>query len=480
MVEIDLAAQTTNNGKIKSLKRGLLKAWNGITVEPVLVLFTLPFYMSALAIQNLSLEKACRVNLNLNTSICDAIAQRNQSGFTEADEIATQKIVAAASVWKNVIAGVFPAILLPLFGSWSDRNKIRSVLVVMPIIGEIVTNIGFILCTFFYYELPMEVNTVIEVLPTAVTGGFNMVSLGIFICISTNSSAEDRIFRMGIVQTLFNICVTVGNAVSGVMYALIGFYGVFSLSLVMYTLGALYGYYATEDGVTDDLKSLTKWELVTDIVSVKKTVSSFKFIKKSSSNSESLQVGATLFSEVLTIGPVVGQGAVLYLYTRLLFNWDEIDFSIFNGYFSVAHLVGNFGSIVVFSKWLKFDDAMLGVISTVSKIAGGIAYVFAITPLSFYLCTLFDAVNGAAVVATRAIASKLVSENDLGKVISLFGIVGSLAGLIYGPLYSAVYEATIDVFPAAIYMVGVGLSIPAVLIFVWLYIRRDVRLPKDS
>ncbi|KAK5648561.1 hypothetical protein RI129_003453 [Pyrocoelia pectoralis] len=303
MVEVHLE-RSINNWKIISLlKRGLLKVWNGITVEPLLVFFTLPFYMSSLAIQNLSLEKACRVNLNLSTSICDAIAQRNRSGFNETEEIMAQKIVAAASVWKNVIAGVFPAVLLPLFGSWSDRNKIRSVLVIMPIIGEVISNIGFLLCTYFFYELPMEVNTVIEVLPTAITGGANMVYLGVFIFVSTTSSPENRIFRMGIVQTLFNICVTVGNAISGVMYTSIGFYGVFSLSLVMYVLGALYVYYISNDGRSD----LTKWELVKDVVNVKKTVSSFKFIKKPSSNAETRQIGAVLFLDVLVIGPLIGK-----------------------------------------------------------------------------------------------------------------------------------------------------------------------------
>ncbi|XP_031352581.1 uncharacterized protein LOC116180821 isoform X2 [Photinus pyralis] len=418
----------------------LCKIWKGITVEPVLILFMLPFHMSALTIQNLSLEKSCRVNLNMSDSVCDAIHQRDRSGYNDDDEVAVQKVVAAAYVWKFVVYGVFPAILLPFLGSWSDRNKTRKILLLLPIIGELITNIAFIFCTYYFYELPMEVNTLVEVLPTAITGGSNMLFLGVFTHVSAISSSEDRTFRIGIVHTLFCICVTIGSALSGVIYKGIGFYGVFSLSLVLYALAGLYAYYKVKEEAPIEKKTRTKYELMKDIVNIKKTLSTFHFLIQPNRGIQRKQIFVIVLLAIFVLGPFAGEGALLYLYTRLKFNWNEIDCSIYFGYTSVAHLTGNFAAILIFSKWLKFDDAVLGAISSVSKICGGIVFMLAEKSFVFYIGALIEAFNGTSFVASRSIITKLVEEKDL----------------------------------------GITLTIPAILLYLWLYSKRNERFVEED
>ncbi|KAK5648559.1 hypothetical protein RI129_003451 [Pyrocoelia pectoralis] len=303
---VNTYGENANNLSRKFL-RGLCKIWKGITVEPVLLCFVLPFHMSTLAMQNLSLEKSCRVNLQLNVSICDAIEARNHSGYHESDEVIVQKVVASASIWKNVVYSVFPAFLLPFFGSWSDRNKTRKVLMLMPIIGEMITNIAFILCTYFFYELPMEVNTIVEVLPTAVTGGLNMLLVGAFTYVSSITAIEDLTVRIGIIHVLVGVFAACGDALSGVMYKLIGFYGVFSLSFVLYTLAGLYTFYKVNETVRAGDKFLTKCELVKDIVNCKKAFEPFKFLLKPTRTIQTKQICVILFLAMLVVGPFKGK-----------------------------------------------------------------------------------------------------------------------------------------------------------------------------
>lgn len=52
-----------------------------------------------------------------------------------------------------------------------------------------------------------------------------------------------------------------------------------------------------------------------------------------------------------------------------------------------------------------------------------------------------------------------------GKVNSLFGVCEALMPLVYGPMYSAVYAATMDTMPGAFFLLGGVLTMPAVLIF---------------
>lgn len=73
--------------------------------------------------------------------------------------------------------------------------------------------------------------------------------------------------------------------------------------------------------------------------------------------------------------------------------------------------------------------------------------------------------NGTSFIAMRSIASKLVPPEELGKVMSLFGVCEALMPLVYGPMYSAVYRATMESMPGAFLLLGGGLTLPAVVIF---------------
>lgn len=54
-----------------------------ITVEPILACYIMPSVLAGLATQNLNLEKACRVNLNYTSEICDALTRRDTANYTE-------------------------------------------------------------------------------------------------------------------------------------------------------------------------------------------------------------------------------------------------------------------------------------------------------------------------------------------------------------------------------------------------------------
>lgn len=118
-----------------------------------------------------------------------------------------------------------------------------------------------------------------------------------------------------------------------------------------------------------------------------------------------------------------------------------------------------------FSKFLKLDDALLGMISSLSKVASCFVYAFAPTPSIFYLGAIVEMLNGTSFIAMRSIMSKLVPSEELGKINSLFGVSEALMPLVYGPMYSFVYRSTIKILPGAFFLLGGFLTLPAVFIF---------------
>ncbi|KAK7872175.1 hypothetical protein R5R35_001737 [Gryllus longicercus] len=161
--------------------------------------------------------------------------------------------------------------------------------------------------------------------------------------------------------------------------------------------------------------------------------------------------------------------AVMYLFTRYRFNWNEVDFSIFSTYSMITNLLGTMVSVGVFSHMLKIDDALIGVMSCMSKILSCFVYAFATTDWMIYLAPIVEILNGTSFIAMRSIISKLVPADELGKVNSLFGVCEALMPLVYGPMYSAVYTSTIHSLPGAFFLLGGALTLPAVLIFLWMY-----------
>lgn len=86
------------------------------TVEPILAFYVMPSILSALATQNLFLEKACRTNLDFGDEICDALTARVTANFTR-EEKAVQSIVATLQGWKTIFQSLLPCLVILVSGN---------------------------------------------------------------------------------------------------------------------------------------------------------------------------------------------------------------------------------------------------------------------------------------------------------------------------------------------------------------------------
>lgn len=182
----------------KSFPSKTLYVVKNVTVEPLLGIFQLSMILSSLTTQNLNLEKACRVNLKLDDAVCEALENKNGTYF-RAEEVEVQKLVAGMMIWQNVIQNALPCVLVTFIGSWSDRNRKRKPFMLMPVFGELVRNVGLILCVYYFYELPMEVAGIVESVPSSVTGSMPVLLLAVFAYVGDIStvSIQVHVFSFG-------------------------------------------------------------------------------------------------------------------------------------------------------------------------------------------------------------------------------------------------------------------------------------------
>ncbi|XP_050305956.1 uncharacterized protein LOC126743064 [Anthonomus grandis grandis] len=476
---------TEDSPSDKPLFARLKFIFSNMTIEPVLVLYILPSIMVTIAVQNLNLEKACRVNLGISTEHCDAITVRNESAYPDykADEERVQTLAAYMTILKNTVQSIFPAIILLFLGSWSDRFQKRKLCMLVPVLGDMTSVTGLIICTYFFHQLPMEVNSVCESLFPAISGTWFAMFCGVYSYISDVSSEEERTVRIGAINLLANVSMCIGTALSGVLYKSIGFYGVFGTALGMYSVSLGYGYFFVRDtckmakeGGSVVVKSEGFFRDFFQIDHIKET---FKTAVKSDSKKRGrkTRVCAIMFLFAVIVGPLYGELNVVYFFVRFRFGWDAIEYSFFATFQFVTNTLGTMFSLAFFSKFLQLDDSILGIISCSTKILASGVYAFAPGPVYYYLGAVVEILNGTSFIAMRAMITKLVSAEELGKINSLFGMFEAVVPLVYGPLYSRIYAATIDYFPGCFYLVGGGLTCPALFIFYWLYLqhKEDLR-----
>ncbi|XP_004930683.2 lysosomal proton-coupled steroid conjugate and bile acid symporter SLC46A3 [Bombyx mori] len=458
-----------------------------ITVEPILACYVMPSVLAALATQNLYLEKACRVNLRFEHHVCDALTRRETTNYTFEEE-AVQTLVASVTGWKTVLQSFLPCFILIFLGAYSDRVGQRKFCMLLPIVGEFLTSIGLIVNTYFFYELPVEVAAVTEAIFPALTGGWFTMFMGVFSYIGDVTTEEQRTLRIGIVNLFHSVGVPVGAALSGILVRKIGLYGVFSVSATLYILSFMYGFFRIKevkkiDPSVKPPKNCCHW--LRDFFDTKYVKETLMVAFKKGPNNRRLRVIMLVVVLCVIIGPIYGEMSVVYLYTRFRFNWNEVDFSMFSTYAMCTSLLGTLFSVGVFSHVMKLDDAIIGVISCTSKILAGFMYAFATKTWHIYLAPLIEIFNGTSFIAMRSMISKLVERDELGKVNSFFGLAEAMMPLIYAPMYTTVYTATIKSFPGAFFLLGGGLTTPAVLIFMWLYLankkyskRQDPKIEK--
>lgn len=163
----------------------ILFFWKYITVEPLLVCWLLPSCFLIAAMENLELEKTCRVNLGLEDIVCTNMINRtihnidcteitppevkvmnmtedgnktraevvlvNEDGVVNLDvlkekvcsaETESQKVVALIKGYRAPIAAIFPLIIVLFAGGWSDKKRLRKPCLLLPIIGEFLGCLG--------------------------------------------------------------------------------------------------------------------------------------------------------------------------------------------------------------------------------------------------------------------------------------------------------------------------------------------------
>ncbi|KAG6464547.1 hypothetical protein O3G_MSEX014586 [Manduca sexta] len=323
------------------------KLANWFTVEPCLILYFLALIVGNIAIEQLNQEKACRSYLNYNETICTDII-KNLKNDNRTNELRTEIIIAVNDIkaWQYPMQKGIPGILVPFIGAWSDRTGNRKVLIMMPVIGEIISNCGLFFTTYYFVEWPLWLTALIESLPTALSGGFSILLLGVFSYIADVTTAEARTFRMGMLAIIVPLCSIFGQSINGILLNAVGYYGVFTIILALHSFALIYIYIR----IYDIRNEATEGTFIAKLISffnpynIWDTISLVIVIPLQ----QRIRVILLLCAFVFITGPIEAKGLLVYGYQTHRYLMSAVEISMFNTYATLLGIAGKSIILIIF------------------------------------------------------------------------------------------------------------------------------------
>ncbi|KAE9530506.1 hypothetical protein AGLY_010968 [Aphis glycines] len=422
----------------------------GCYVEIVTLLYSMSLAMSAFFQNNLLLRKAC------NSSV--------PFGDCTDGEAHAQHVVSVIYSWKAFIQYTIPIVLIILAGPWSDSHgRRRKPLILLPIIGQVLTDSLCILNVYFW-NWPPQIAALFEAITPGLFGARNMFWVGVISYVSDTCKNESRTLKFGIINAIYTISTLVGTGLAGFLNVGLGFYGAFlvpiMLNLIAFTVCIIL--------INDTSKPYDK-----NVVWLKPKyfMESYLSVFKGSDKNYSITLVALLACQAVLVGRIGGEYAVTYLFMRYKFKWYEVQYSYFAAYKMLMIFVGTLFSVTVLSYRLKINDAIIGYIACTFDILAAVCYVFVAEPWQLYIIPLVDFFHGTALTISTSLTSKIVDNEKLGRINSVQGLMSTIMSFVVVSLYSETYNLTFEYLPSAVFLLNIILTFPLLIIFMILYCK---------
>uniref|UniRef100_A0A1I8MAN5 Major Facilitator Superfamily protein n=1 Tax=Musca domestica TaxID=7370 RepID=A0A1I8MAN5_MUSDO len=444
-------------------------------------------------------------------------------------EVGAQKLAANVSGKRAPIAAIFPLIVMLFAGGWSDRYNKRKACMVFPLIGESLMFLCLLVSAIFFDKIPMEFGAYSEAIVPALFGGNTLCLMAIDSYITISTPEPDRVFRFGIFGMFANMLPFIGQPISGVLFNFLGYRWSFTMAFSFNIIALLYvifiikelkpstmtnddanGKAVTAGGTENPAYEVTQLEdlptaprpsngtgtdtvdatashekrnVFKDFFDPSLVVDYVKFPLKKRPNRGRMLLIFLIMAYMFTVGPSLGENDFWNRFAFKKLNWNGNDYSVYSTFIAALALAGTFFGTAILSKLLKLSDALVGFVSSVTTALSRVLFAFASDTTTFYAGGVADSFVSLRAIAIKTIGSSIVDEEELSKMFSIFSICQPLAQLIFVPIYSDIYEKTVDSFPGAIFLFSEVFAIPNIIVFIICYIvvrRRKSQMKADG
>ncbi|KAL0963199.1 hypothetical protein UPYG_G00351050 [Umbra pygmaea] len=327
---------------------------------------------------------------------------------------------------------IIPAIVLAKVG---DRGY-RKIPIMIPLVGYLLSRVGLLLVIMM--ELPIETMFGGVVLH-GLCGGFCSYWAGVMALVSLSSTEDGRAVQMMRIELVYGVAGLLGSLASGHLFQL------YSLNFKQGTLlvGLSVGLY------------LICLLYTTFIFHMPQTAPSMQERNESDGiisgrYSRNLLNIILMFASGILYDMAVGGGMEILVTFEMKepLNWNATQVGYGNAAGFMVFLTSFLG-VMVMSRWVS--DVSLIIIGMVSFAAGIYFMAFVTATYMFYLARALTLFALIPMPTIRALLSKQVNGSSYGITLISLQLSFKIASLAYTPIYTKVYQATLDWFPGFVF-----------------------------
>ncbi|XP_064092080.1 proton-coupled folate transporter-like [Macrobrachium nipponense] len=483
-------------------RAALTTAFSSMTVEPLMLLDGLAFSNMHVYIENLQMDRVCRVNAGYSEEVCHALKK-----YPEAS-VEVQRKYSVFALYNGIIAAALPLFFILFMGAWSDKYG-RKVPLVAVQIGHLLHAGGYLLASL-ESTWPAEFFLLVTLLDTLGGGAVSFLTVANSY-ISDVSSKESRTSRVGLVNGIWFLGGPAGTILGTYIYSKGGYHPLFATSLIFSLMAVIYiiaflpeshgpflskarvgvpphqkavlaerksataAVYRFESKVTEDA-NLSLRVMIKDFFNPQRIIDSFKStLRKREGNTRALILLLILTSLLRRLA----RSPYVFAFTRHELGWTASDYSIWVTYKNLVATTGSLVAVPLLSGRFKVSDNILATIGALSGVIEYIVYgCVSETQINLiWIAPVAALLLNACAIAQKSMMTKIINKDEIGKVSAVFGALEGMMPMVNSAFYTAVYHSTVSSFPAAHFFVGAAISTLMMALFAIIAIDR--RRPRE-
>ncbi|XP_017026990.1 probable peptidoglycan muropeptide transporter SLC46 [Drosophila kikkawai] len=450
-LETGVVTPPTNRSFIKWLRRP-----RSLLLEPAVFLAFFGRFLTDAVYQNQILYQTCVTVLEYNATECEPFLGTNRaSDEVKKIEGQVQEYASTITMVSSILESTVPAIVSLFLGPWSDKFGRRPILL-STFTGYLVSAIILIVLT----QITAATNIspwwfLLSSVPSVFSGGTCALITILYCYVGDVASEERRPMRMVTMEAALGLGMMGGGVASGYIYAATGASALFILVGTIISLALIYVYFFVKESLKSEnlqggsrIREFFRLDLVKVLV---------RTCIKKRENYDRAIIWMVMMSLTLCVFAMEGENTVNYMFMRKQFDYTVQDYSVFNAARAVIQLVGSTLAMVLLRRLLGVSTIMMTLLAFACCVLESTVRATAVYGSEMYLALILGMMRGVMSPMCKAILSTVTPSSELGKIFSLTTSLQSISPLGAAPLYTAVYQATVQFYPGIFNFISVGL-----------------------
>ncbi|XP_069984328.1 probable peptidoglycan muropeptide transporter SLC46 isoform X2 [Penaeus vannamei] len=413
-----------------------------VTVEPAMFLHSLSAAVEGVFETNMILDKTCLIQLNYSEEVCGDL----DSGEYVQQQDVVQRITNKYSMYSQWIELGPPVVVLIFLGVWSDTRS-RRLPLLLPMIGATLKAIGLMANAYFWSLQPYFI--LFSHIPYGLCGNVMAAYMAAYVIIGDLSGTQSRTSRLSIAGVMYLLSSPVGSSLGTALYQASGYTLVFGIEVVISALSAVYVVARFDDKPPGGAGEQERKK----ILSLETIKTPFRVVFRRRESGGRPQILGHIVCISLFMMSADDDFSFLFLYTRKKFDWNYFNLTVWSIFRTPISIIAACVVVPILSYRLGMRDTMLSFIASVSQLFYGVLMGTAPASWVFYLAVVVSGCKDSGISCSRGALSKLAAQHEMGAVFSVIGIGEALLPLAVSPVYTAVYNSTLEVFPGTVFLV---------------------------